>query len=58
MIFKPLYYFDTGYAACIFGWGTIGKGAAVDQQERDLGNHIASAEESRGTNHNTGRGRP
>ena len=43
MIFKPFYYFDTGCAAYVFGCGTLGKGAVVDPQERDVESYIAFA---------------
>jgi len=44
MIFKPFHYFDTGCAAYVFGCGTVGKGAVVDPQERDLDAYVAFAE--------------
>ena len=44
MIFKPFYYFDTGCAAYVFGCGTVGLGAVVDPQERDLDAYVAFAE--------------
>ena len=47
MIFKPFYYFDTGCAAYVFGCGTVGKGAVVDPQERDLDAYVAFAEAKR-----------
>jgi glyoxylase-like metal-dependent hydrolase (beta-lactamase superfamily II) len=40
MIFKPFYYFDTGCAAYVFGCGSVGKGAVVDPQERDVQSYI------------------
>lgn len=43
MIFKPFYYFDTGCAAYVFGCGTVGLGAVVDPQERDLESYVAFA---------------
>ena len=45
MIFKPFYYFDTGCAAYAFGCGTLGKGAVVDPQERDVESYIEFAKE-------------
>ncbi len=45
MIFKPFYYFGTGCAAYVFGCGTVGKGAVVDPQERDIESYIAFAKE-------------
>jgi glyoxylase-like metal-dependent hydrolase (beta-lactamase superfamily II) len=36
MIFRPFHYFETGCAAYVFGCGTLGKGAVVDPQERDV----------------------
>lgn len=44
MIFKPFYYFDTGCAAYAFGCGSLGKGAVVDPQERDLDSYVSFAE--------------
>lgn len=44
MIFKPFYYFDTGCAAYVFGCGTVGVGAVVDPQQRDLDAYLAFAE--------------
>lgn len=44
MIFKPFYYFDTGCAAYVFGCGTVGKGAVVDPQERDLDGYVSFAD--------------
>ncbi len=44
MIFKPFYYFDTGCAAYVFGCGTVGQGAVVDPQERDVDRYVAFAE--------------
>lgn len=44
MIFRPFYYFDTGCAAYVFGCGSVGKGAVVDPQERDVDSYIAFAE--------------
>lgn len=44
MIFKPFYYFDTGCAAYVFGCGTVGLGAVVDPQERELDAYVAFAE--------------
>ncbi len=44
MIFKPFYYFDTGCAAYVFGCGSLGKGAVVDPQERDLDSYVSFAE--------------
>lgn len=43
MIFRPFYYFDTGCAAYVFGCGTVGKGAVVDPQERDVDSYITFA---------------
>src|SRR5215471_5402715 len=43
MIFRPFYYFDTGCAAYLFGCGTIGRGAVVDPQERDVDAYIEFA---------------
>jgi glyoxylase-like metal-dependent hydrolase (beta-lactamase superfamily II) len=43
MIFRPFYYFDTGCAAYVFGCGTIGKGAVVDPQERDIDAYVEFA---------------
>jgi glyoxylase-like metal-dependent hydrolase (beta-lactamase superfamily II) len=43
MIFKPFYYFDTGCAAYVFGCGTVGKGAVVDPQERDIDAYVSFA---------------
>jgi glyoxylase-like metal-dependent hydrolase (beta-lactamase superfamily II) len=40
MIFKPFHYFDTGCAAYVFGCGTVGQGAVVDPQERDLDSYV------------------
>src|ERR1041385_7217522 len=45
MIFKPFYYFDTGCAAYVFGCGTLGIGAVVDPQERDVESYIAFAKD-------------
>lgn len=42
MIFRP-YYYDTGCAAYVFGCGTVGQGAVVDAQERDIDEYIAFA---------------
>jgi glyoxylase-like metal-dependent hydrolase (beta-lactamase superfamily II) len=36
MIFRPFYYHDTGCAAYVFGCGSLGIGAVVDPQERDV----------------------
>jgi len=44
MIFRPFYYFDTGCAAYVFGCGSVGLGAIVDPQERDVDAYIAFAE--------------
>jgi len=44
VIFKPFYYFDTGCAAYVFGCGTVGLGAVVDPQERELDAYVAFAE--------------
>lgn len=44
MIFKPFHYFDTGCAAYVFGCGTLGKGAVVDPQDRDVQSYIAFAD--------------
>lgn len=43
MIFKPFYYFDTGCAAYVFGCGSVGLGAVVDPQERDLDAYVTFA---------------
>jgi hydroxyacylglutathione hydrolase len=43
MIFKPFHYFDTGCAAYVFGCGSVGKGAVVDPQERDIESYFAFA---------------
>jgi hydroxyacylglutathione hydrolase len=43
MIFRPFYYFDTGCAAYVFGCGSVGLGAVVDPQERDLDAYVAFA---------------
>ena len=43
MIFKPFHYFDTGCAAYVFGCGSVGVGAVVDPQERDVDAYIAFA---------------
>jgi glyoxylase-like metal-dependent hydrolase (beta-lactamase superfamily II) len=44
MIFKPFYYFDTGCAAYVFGCGSVGVGAVVDPQERDVDAYLAFAQ--------------
>ena len=44
MIFKPFHYFDTGCAAHVLGCGSLGKGAVVDPQERDVDSYIAFAD--------------
>jgi glyoxylase-like metal-dependent hydrolase (beta-lactamase superfamily II) len=44
MIFRPFHYFDTGCAAYVFGCGTVGKGAVVDPQARDVDAYLAFAE--------------
>jgi len=44
VIFKPFYYFDTGCAAYAFGCGTVGTGAVVAPQERDVDAYVAFAE--------------
>lgn len=44
MIFKPFHSFDTGCAAYVFGCGTVGQGAVVDPQERDVDAYVAFAE--------------
>jgi glyoxylase-like metal-dependent hydrolase (beta-lactamase superfamily II) len=44
MIFKPFYYFDTGCAAYVFGCASVGKGAVVDPQERDIDAYVSFAE--------------
>jgi hydroxyacylglutathione hydrolase len=44
MIFKPFYYFDTGCAAYVFGCGSLGNGAVVDPQERDVDSYVSFAE--------------
>lgn len=46
MIFRPFHYFDTGCAAYVFGCGTVGKGAVVDPQLRDVASYIAFAQET------------
>lgn len=43
MIFKPFYSFETGCAAYVFGCGSVGKGAVVDPQERDVDAYAAFA---------------
>src|SRR5258706_3572184 len=43
MIFRPFHYFDTGCAAYVFGCGSVGKGAVVDPQERDIETYAAFA---------------
>jgi hydroxyacylglutathione hydrolase len=43
MIFRPFHYFDTGCAAYVFGCGSIGLGAVVDPQERDIDAYVAFA---------------
>jgi len=45
MIFRPFHYFDTGCAAYVFGCGTVGRGAIVDPQERDVDAYLAFARE-------------
>jgi len=44
MIFRPFYYFDTGCAAYVFGCGTVGRGAVVDPQERDVESYVTFAQ--------------
>jgi hydroxyacylglutathione hydrolase len=44
MIFKPFYYFDTGCAAYVFGCGSLGLGAVVDPQERDVERYVSFAD--------------
>ena len=44
MIFKPFYYFDPGCAAYVFGCGSVGVGAVVDPQERDVDAYLAFAQ--------------
>jgi glyoxylase-like metal-dependent hydrolase (beta-lactamase superfamily II) len=44
MIFKPFYYFDTGCAAYVFGCGSVGLGAVVDPQQRDIDSYVAFAQ--------------
>jgi len=43
MIFKPFYRDETGCAAYVFACGTVGKGAVVDPQERDVEAYVAFA---------------
>ncbi len=43
MIFRPYHYFETGCAAYLFGCGSLGKGAVVDPQERDIETYAAFA---------------
>src|SRR5438132_13511781 len=43
MIFRPFHYFDTGCSAYVFGCGSIGLGAVVDPQERDVDAYMAFA---------------
>ncbi len=43
MIFRPFHYFDTGCAAYVFGCGTVGRGAVVDPQERDIDAYLTFA---------------
>ena len=45
MIFRPFHYFDTGCAAYVFGCGTVGKGAVVDPQDRDVESYAGFAAE-------------
>jgi glyoxylase-like metal-dependent hydrolase (beta-lactamase superfamily II) len=40
MIFRPFYYFDTGCASYVFGCGSVGLGAVVDPQERDVDAYV------------------
>lgn len=44
MIFRPFYYHDTGCAAYVFGCGSVGIGAVVDPQERDVLSYMEFAE--------------
>ena len=44
MIFRPFYYFDTGCAAYVFGCGSVGRGAVVDPQERDVESYVTFAQ--------------
>lgn len=44
MIFRPFHYFDTGCAAYVFGCGSLGLGAVVDPQERDVDAYVAFAQ--------------
>jgi hypothetical protein len=41
MIFRPYYYLDLGCAACLFGCGSVGKGAVVDARADDVDEYIA-----------------
>lgn len=43
MIFRPYYHFETGCAGYLFGCGTLGKCAAVDVREEDVGSASAFA---------------
>ena len=43
MIFRPFHYFDTGCAVYVFGCGSLGLGAVVDPQERDVDAYVAFA---------------
>lgn len=36
MIFRPYYYFDTGYAVYLLGCGGLGKCCVVDAREEDV----------------------
>jgi hydroxyacylglutathione hydrolase len=38
MIFRPFYHFESGCAAYVFGYGTVGKCAAVDIRSEDVDN--------------------
>ena len=44
MIFKPFYAFESGCAAYVFGWGSVGKGAIVDPQEKDVDAYLTFAD--------------
>jgi glyoxylase-like metal-dependent hydrolase (beta-lactamase superfamily II) len=43
VIFRPFHYFDTGCAAYVFGCGSVGLGAVVDPQERDVESYVTFA---------------
>jgi len=43
VIFRSFHYFDTGCAAYVFGCGSVGLGAVVDPQERDVESYATFA---------------